>query len=500
MWPQVPFYFGGWGGQTPQARGGLLSRRPQRMPGMPPQQIGAPQPLDTSSLMPQLPGLSMPGGPRQPTPMAPAPIDFQAPNMAGLDTPLPATPSLSKPSFGQQANNWIGDNRMPLMMAGLQLLDGQGYGAAGNTFMGVKDWEQQRADQGEDREFQRGERDRLTEERARSKAEYDRILADPTVAPDVKAAVRAAGPAGLPEILGTQVMSASDKARIEFEASRAKTQDQQFRLQFEQGKREFAATQALGYERLNTDRFLNSQLQSLGRDEASYVAGMRTKLDTGREIMANVGELQRYLKEYPDIWGSLLEATPEAAVRKFARGDQSRIAAIQRIYAIGANLARDELKGQAPVSNVDLLSAIRSNPNTQSVRPAVEAWINQTTSEYQGAEQRFQSALNHLSTGGSLYTPDPKTGRSWYQENYQGVSQPRDPSIGGPGIGGGAPPAPPRTAETLPPPRGLAEGTKATDTQTGRQFVIRSGQWVAETTRNPRANVLGGRTQKPGTF
>src|SRR5690606_37363907 len=39
------------------------------------------------------------------------------------------------------------------------------------------------------------------------------------------------------------------------------------------------------------------------------------------------------------------------------------------------------------------------------------------------------------------------------------------------------PPATRRTA-TLPPPRDLAEGTRARDSRTGREFIIRNGAWA----------------------
>lgn len=126
----------------------------------------------------------------------------------------------------------------------------------------------------------------------------------------------------------------------------------------------------------------------------------------------------------------ILERNP-AAFDQILDGDQAVVLArirdpqmrrdVNTIYSISANLAREELRGQTPVSNVDFLSAMRSNPNTQSGHLFARDWLSRAYEDRRTLEHQVQSALTWRQGGQdgprSLYTADPQTGRNWYQGN-----------------------------------------------------------------------------------
>lgn len=267
MWPEIP---NPWL-QQQQGRRGLLSRARTPLQQVPQEQMAPGQ----YALGPMVQPYQQP--PQGQTPIA----SVQPETLQTQGYQLPAMPQqvqAPQRSGFRQFGDFVSENRQPLMAFGAQLLDGQGYGAGVNAFQGQQDRSEAKALQQEELGYMRGERKEVGDERRRMRAEYERVLADPNVAPDVKAAVRAAGPGGMSEILGTQVMSAGDKARIEWEGQRARVSDEQWRSEYGQRERQIGATnrglnlefgmgrytQAADAELLQQQVALSAQIQSVG--------------------------------------------------------------------------------------------------------------------------------------------------------------------------------------------------------------------------------------------
>lgn len=110
-----------------------------------------------------------------------------------------------------------------------------------------------------------------------------------------------------------------------------------------------------------------------------------------------------------------------------------------------------------PVSNIDLLSAIRGNPNSQAGHLFVRDWLARARQDREDLQSSVQSRLQYMQGGGvggrSLYEPDPGTGRNWYQSQDGYTRYNRDAP--------GAPPPPPSSgangAEQQAAARALAE-------------------------------------------
>lgn len=385
---------------------------------------------------------------------------------------------------------------LDMVMGGMSLMGaaqpfGGGWGTAAQNLSGLVNTAQQRQRQRrqDEREEtvwgrQQTEWDRADQERAQRQQRYAQALQAAQGDPELLAAIQAVGPEGVAELMAGQVMSPFQRESLGLQ-----------RDQIRMALAEHEDTMRLGYARLGQDRMLNSALAGLGRDEAAYIAGMRGRLDTGADVMQDINELDTILQRNPRIFGSLLEPDVESAIRKFgARGDERAIADIQRVWSIAAGLARDELRGQTPVSNLDLRTAIQTGPSTTQMPLAVSDWIRSARADYARVEQQYQSALSYMQGHGNLYSPSPESGRNWYQDNYTnfrpyvgtGVTDPNlSPGRGGTGRGGGRTPSPEEAQAELA--RRSGTGAQARAPQTPLEQQIWSSYMRARQSGNPSA-------------
>lgn len=195
-------------------------------------------------------------------------------------------------------------------------------------------------------------------------------------------------------------------------------QERQFEVQLQEMRDNRAfrgASLALDRQRLEQDRTLNSSQTLLGRGEAERMNGDMSRLDNWRMVDNDLTALQEILQRNPAAFDQILDGD-QSVVMARVRDPQMR-RDLNTIYAVSTNLAREELRGQTPVSNIDLLSAIRANPNTQSGHLFVRDWLARAYQDRADLQSSVQSRLDYMQGNGgrSLYEADPQTGRNWYQ-------------------------------------------------------------------------------------
>lgn len=256
----------------------------------------------------------------------------------------------------------------------------------------------------------------------------------------------------------------------------AAEKDRQFRA--EQGEKDRAASA----DARASDRYAARRDAVTAARDDKVLGGLQTQADGWFWLQPKLQELQGYLDKYPDIFGAVLEADTETAVRKLGRGDPNRIAAIQRVTALGTELSRQELKGQTPVSDLDFKSTLRAQgSNIQNAPGAVAAWLANANREGALHMQRFQAANQYVQRYGGLSMPSSKGG-NFYDQMYQGAPAPGAPAPSAPSAPGSQPRAPaappppagPRVGQTfrsLPDPNALPAGAIVRDAS-GREYIL----------------------------
>lgn len=404
-----------------------------------PLQYRAAQPQ--AMLTPQLPSLTAPpnGQPMGPDPFAPAPVP-PAPIAPGGVAPG------EKPSphaEAQQGGGWLarfsqriaGDPKTgqlglvdnPFWQLGTALLaNSERGGNWGAAFQDFGDAQQAGTDRRRTAERDARESEQWSwaqEERASTSARrrmaQDYINSRPEAE---RAELRMIDPEQLGGYLQQQ---------REFELQR-----QQLELQTQEARDNRAfrgASLAMDARRLEQDRTLNSMQGLLGRGEGERMNADMGRLSNWSLVDNDIGALEEILQRNP------------AAFDQITDGDQSVVLArvrdpvmrrdLNTIYAVSTNLAREELRGMTPVSNIDLLSAIRGNPNSQAGHLFVRDWLARARQDREDLQSSVQSRLQYMQGGGgggrSLYEPDPMTGRNWYQ-GQDGYTR-YGPGSGGPG-------------------------------------------------------------------
>lgn len=396
MWPQSPFFFGGWGSPTAspgQRRRGLLSRTaPQQMPGMQPQQIGGAPGMDASSLG-MLPGVQQRGGPRQMPGMSAQPIDSAPADLNALSAPLPQIQR-------QPQNRWQGlqqsvvENRMPLLALGAGLLDvaeGNGtWSGAAQGFMGARDAQDQRAIQTEELDYMRGERTQQQQERERAKAEYDRILADPNTPPDVKAAVRAAGISGLADIMQSQVVTAAQKAETEARNAALAQDESQFsrsqQFQAQQGALNRAAQNRGLSQEFGMGRYFQSQDAKLLGEQMALTAQIQS---VGLPALQNVQQTIAQARAIGGVAGQPLAAGQRVTLGRLFNGSGEGRPTLEVWRAQVLTPALEAMRGLGAMTEKEFEAAMSSFANPDMTLEAAETLINQKLTE---ANRRIATA------------------------------------------------------------------------------------------------------------
>jgi hypothetical protein len=193
---------------------------------------------------------------------------------------------------------------------------------------------------------------------------------------------------------------------------------QQLELQTQEARDNRAyrgASLAMDARRLEQDRLFNSAQGLLGRGEAERMNTDMGRLSNWRLVDNDIAALEEILQRNPAAFDQIMDGDQSVVLAR-VRDPQMR-RDLNTIYAVSTNLAREELRGQTPVSNIDLLSAVRGNPNSQAGHLFVRDWLARARQDRADLERSVQSRVQYMQGGGgrSLYEPDPATGRNWYQ-------------------------------------------------------------------------------------
>lgn len=179
------------------------------------------------------------------------------------------------------------------------------------------------------------------------------------------------------------------------------------------------ASLALDRQRLDQDRILNSSMSVLGREEASRLGSDMQRLRGWSLIDNDMAALEEILERNPGAFNNLLDADVEQALARI-RDPQTR-RDVQTIYGIATSMAREELRGQTPVSNIDMLTAIRGAPSPSSGAAFARDWLNRAYQDRSDLEGYVQGAISYMQqpdgSRRSLFEPDPATGRNFYQSD-----------------------------------------------------------------------------------
>ncbi|HYD86778.1 MAG TPA: hypothetical protein VEA80_04840 [Vitreimonas sp.] len=199
-------------------------------------------------------------------------------------------------------------------------------------------------------------------------------------------------------------------------------QQRQFDLQLQEMRdnRAFrAASLNMDRQRLEQDRILNSASSVLGREEAQRLGADMQRLRGWSMIDNDMAALEEILDRNPAAFNNLFDADVEQALAR-VRDPQTR-RDVQTIYSLATSMAREELRGQTPVSNIDLLSAVRSAPNPSSGAGFARDWLNRAYQDRADLEGYVQGAINYMQqpdgSRRTLFEPDPATGRNFYQSD-----------------------------------------------------------------------------------
>ncbi len=348
-----------------------------------------------------------------------APPGFVTPAAANMGTPAPnngggffsrIARGLNGPAFGQP--NEGGFTGLDTLQMGFALMgaaqpNGGGWGAAAQSLGDIRQNVLQRErlarqDQREDEQWswarderaQTAERRRLAQEYINSRPEAER------------GELRMIDPDELGSYLQQQREFGLQERQLDLQLSEMRD-NRAYR----------GAALSLDRQRLEQDRMLNSAESVLGRGEAERINGWMGRLDNWRMVDNDLGALDEILQRNPAAFDQILDGDQSVVLAR-VRDPQTR-ADINTIYAVSANLAREELRGQTPVSNIDFLAAVRSSPNVQSGAGFARQWLNRAYQDRADLESRVRSALDYRQGGEggprTLYTPDPATGRNWYQ-------------------------------------------------------------------------------------
>lgn len=508
MWPDNPFIFGGWGSPTTVPgfgggminmggsggiTGGLLSRS-RRQRSNPPLQIGQEQPLNYTSAAPG--GLVGPMGAPPPMPTTSAQGAFVPQSVNPVQAP-------KMPGVMSRLNTFISDNPLPLLAAGLAGLDsaenGGGYMPMLNAFMGVKDMQRGREREQEETDWMRQQREwmttdrgQMTDERTRQRQQFEAMLADPSVTPDVKNALRAVGPSGMGDVLGTQVMTAGDRAAMD-----------RFNKEFDQGERfhreEMGVRHAQIASQKQADLWQRRFLGSLGQADAKTVSEQSGLVLQGVQTVRPIlQEMRSLIEANPDIMGSWINTGDRTQLNRIARGDPRKLAAMERLNSLATRLTLPELEALRPATNLDFERIRSTIADPQMSMQGATSFIDGQLQQLDRQQKVADSMAGWVGQYGALALPNERgqsysnwlTGQQW--ANYQPpATQDAPPASGASGRSGPVAPraeSPGRmTTTTLPPPRGMREGTVARDTQTGRSFVLRGGRWVPNGQRQESA-------------
>lgn len=414
MWPEIPSPWL----QMQQRRGGLLSRARPMTPVSPlqQQQFGAPTNYaDQLASTPQPERFAQPGQ----TPIAPlTPTAFtpQQPAQMGQAPPPVQQPKQSIFQRMEQGRNQI-DPQTWFQIAGGFLDKAQGDGTWGQALGGVGsalEGQSQRNLQQEELGYMRDERGQVSEERRRRRAEYERVLADPSYPPDVKAAIRAAGPDAMSEILGTQVMSAGDKAQIEFGAQRARVSDEQWKSDMdfrrEDGRlNRVAQNRGLGLE-FGMGRYFQSQDAQFLGDQTALSAQIQS---VGLPSLLNVQQTIGSAREIGGVAGQPLGMNERVTLGRLFNGSGPGRPTLEVWRAQVLTPALESMRGLGAMTEKEFEAAMSSFANPNMTLEAAETLINQKVTESRRRVATADAAQRFAREAGGITGVNNKAGQNF---------------------------------------------------------------------------------------
>ena len=150
---------------------------------------------------------------------------------------------------------------------------------------------------------------------------------------------------------------------------------------------------------------------------------------------------------------------------------------LQELNRIQTRFTVEDARALAPVSNTDFGRLQEINVNGNMTIDAAYRILDNMEREVARGVDNYTAAAQWTDRHGGLTGTLDDQGRTFEQAYASRVAQSPAPE---------QPTAPQiTTSQTLPPARGLEDGTRARDSRSGREFVVRGGVWQAVTRATP---------------
>lgn len=424
------------------------------------------------------------------------PIAF-APQNAQPITPTPATelvtaPGQSQaqvrpPSFGERLTTW---SESPLLQMGLSLLgnadNGGDWGAVGQDLRQYgQDRTQRQRQANEDRRIAAADR---RDETQFGWAQNDRTQADQrrervrafiaTRPPEEQAILQTLAPDEIDDYLHQQrVFGLQERS---FDADERRWQaDYGLRRQAlaQQGQNRRDPRDSIQY------RSDLARLSDMGQAAGFATQYVMPRLTRAREIITRLSEIGGM--------DNPLSANRRIQLSQLGQFGEEARGLLQELTRIQTEFTVEDARALAPVSNTDFGRLMEINPNGNMTVDAAFRIVSGMEREVGRGVASYNAAARWADRYDGLTGTLDEQGRTFEQTQFDAAEQP------GPGQPPSTPPPAVRRTDTLPPAAGLEDGTTATDSSTGRRFIVRNGQWRPVQRSTPPQAARGGR---PGAF
>lgn len=387
----------------------------------------------------------------------------QAPLMPMPDT----SQAWSGPTFMQSFQDTLNS---PMLMQGMAMLGaaqpgGGGWGQAAQSIMDInQNYQQQlrqrRQDSRDNAAWGRQQTQWGQEDQTRAAWE---TAVSREVDPSRQATLRALGPQGYGDWMAGEQQRA-------FAAQQQQNQ-QEFQSREGQLDRDAAARNARIATTIRRDprdsiQYRNdiARLSEMGSAANFASRVVLPRIQRGREIIARLAEIGGM--DNPLSADRRIQLSQIGQFGTEARGLLQELSRIQTQFTV------EDARALAPVSNTDFGRLQDINPNGNMTIDAAYRVFDTMEREISAGVNGYTAAAQWADTYGGLTGTLDAQGRTFEQVQLANATAPPR-----------APASPDQSAQaplltqSLPPPRGLQEGTRARDSQSGREFIVRNGAW-----------------------
>lgn len=321
--------------------------------------------------------------------------------------PLAAAPGVTNAqvapmSWGERIN---GIYNNPLFHMGLSIMgnaqDGGDWAAVSRDMQAFQQQQQQRrlldnqerrqaaADQREGTTFERQQQMWGLQDQQRQRWE---AALGATQDPELRQIIEGLGPEGYGEYLAQQRITPFQQRQLDLEERQL------------QASREARASQDAWQRRFQG---------ALGAADAGAVAEqgalVRQGVMTVRPILQ---EMRHIITQYPDIMGSWLNTGDRMQMVRLAGGDQSRLAAMERLNALATQLTLPQLDALRPATNLDFERIRSTIADPQMTLQGALAFLESQDQTLGRALQAAESQGQWIQQYGSLSLPN-ENGQTW---------------------------------------------------------------------------------------